>query len=1005
MLLRPSAGRQMAEEQGPLQLVLRELQELKEENAHLRRDMGFGIRRLEQQVSGVEREVQRSKPSLASATNQRLDAMLHGASGHRQAQAWGADTLSDTHRSSSRESELSVILRQLSTSCGRPGARAIAEAAESEDGPLLKKSMSAASVERKHSVSSHAIPESGLSHTGRRMSTEKERRGTNTSTFFRDNFGAAERDPDRPLDGDEDGDDEGPKGCWEASKAIVTTPIHPLSPFRTRWDLFVLLLLMYVCITAPVIVCFDVEIVAGEHNIWYFEQFVTIMFVIDIIFNLNTSYIRADDELVTSRGQIAWNYAKTWLIIDAVAVIPYELLTPNQEVEAAQLAKGLRLAKFTRILRVLRVVKLLRILKVPALLRRIEGVTGRGALRSVLVMGGAILICHLAACGFFYAALIKMQDNLDKQVIFREANNLTPIDELTREEQDEIGASLWEETWVMSSGLAGAEHSTSSRYITALYWSMSTLTTVGYGDVTPANNAEKLVSMIAMVLGVTIFAYFMGSSASMIAAMNSGETMVTRKLSQMDEFLRQRRVPQELTEKIRKFYNLAVQHQVVEDDHMVNQLSLPLKTELLLFLYRGTLERGQDPQFITSLVAKLRMEYYAEGDIVVQEGDLGSIMYFVVSGVLEARQYNFDVRPAVPDQLLLLLRPDTRDCVPPMKSKFADSSAATPSFVKRLKDVKKRFRKTKVSQQEEAEQEYSQIPQQWKFFSNVRDLRLEFSSIGRLHMGEHFGEYSCLLGHPRTSTVVSLDFSELYSLSRDDLMEVYRQWPELHKEFLELVKQFQEITGVAPDSPSRSSEDVSVPAPDAQQRRSLQMERELFGPGTRRNSTTREISAAVATYHESSADISQDNFSVDSSEESQRTKGQKGMKKAVKLMMNMQQFDKLSTNPVFKLLNSGHDLKGMLKKSESSVHRAGSSVHAPSGDLPPLQEELMSSRPRAKSMFENEHLEDAAMKGKPSLHKSISTANTQQHEFDPESPPLPARYPEARDPHVVPGEP
>lgn len=53
--------------------------------------------------------------------------------------------------------------------------------------------------------------------------------------------------------------------------------------------------------------------------------------------------------------------------------------------------------------------------------------------------------------------------------------------------------------------------------------------------------------------------------------------------------------------------------------------------------------------------------------------------------------------------------------------------------------------------------------------------------------------------------------------------------------------------------------------------------------------------------------------SVDSSEESQRTKGQRGMKKAVKLMMNMQQFDKLSTNPVFKLLNSGHDLKGMVR--------------------------------------------------------------------------------------------
>eukprot|EP00951_Prasinocladus_malaysianus_P030463 scaffold287130_cov36-Prasinocladus_malaysianus.AAC.1 len=50
--------------------------------------------------------------------------------------------------------------------------------------------------------------------------------------------------------------------------------------------------------------------------------------------------------------------------------------------------------------------------------------------------------------------------------------------------------------------------------------------------------------------------------------------------------------------------------------------------------------QGQDPQFITSLVSRLRMEYYAEGDIVVQEGDLGNVMYFVVSGYLEARQYN-----------------------------------------------------------------------------------------------------------------------------------------------------------------------------------------------------------------------------------------------------------------------------------------------------------------------------------------------------------------------------
>lgn len=63
--------------------------------------------------------------------------------------------------------------------------------------------------------------------------------------------------------------------------------------------------------------------------------------------------------------------------------------------------------------------------------------------------------------------------------------------------------------------------------------------------------------------------------------------------------------------------------------------------------------------------------------------------------------------------------------------------------------------------------------------------------VSTLNEGDHFGEYSCLLGHPRSSTMVAMEFSELYSLSREDLMEVYRQWPELHAQFLELGKGWQ----------------------------------------------------------------------------------------------------------------------------------------------------------------------------------------------------------------------
>lgn len=41
--------------------------------------------------------------------------------------------------------------------------------------------------------------------------------------------------------------------------------------------------------------------------------------------------------------------------------------------------------------------------------------------------------------------------------------------------------------------------STYEQYVSALYWALSTVTTVGYGDITPVSAAGKITSMIGMV--------------------------------------------------------------------------------------------------------------------------------------------------------------------------------------------------------------------------------------------------------------------------------------------------------------------------------------------------------------------------------------------------------------------------------------------------------------------------------------------------------------------------
>lgn len=59
----------------------------------------------------------------------------------------------------------------------------------------------------------------------------------------------------------------------------------------------------------------------------------------------------------------------------------------------------------------------------------------------------------------------------------------------------------------------------------ALWWSLVTLSTVGYGDITPATTAGHIVAACIIVAGVGVFGYFAGFMASVLVEAEENQTL------------------------------------------------------------------------------------------------------------------------------------------------------------------------------------------------------------------------------------------------------------------------------------------------------------------------------------------------------------------------------------------------------------------------------------------------------------------------------------------------
>jgi hypothetical protein len=75
-------------------------------------------------------------------------------------------------------------------------------------------------------------------------------------------------------------------------------------------------------------------------------------------------------------------------------------------------------------------------------------------------------------------------------------------------------------------------------YIYAMYWSISTLTSVGYGDLHAQNSAEMVFEIFYMFFNLGLSAYLIGNMTNLVVHMTSQTQRFVRKILKLRKYAR-----------------------------------------------------------------------------------------------------------------------------------------------------------------------------------------------------------------------------------------------------------------------------------------------------------------------------------------------------------------------------------------------------------------------------------------------------------------------------------
>ena len=362
--------------------------------------------------------------------------------------------------------------------------------------------------------------------------------------------------------------------------------INPNSWFKTTWDICVIVTAAFAALDIPIRLALSYPY---EGIFLKIDIFITTVFSLDILLAFFTP-VNKNNRYITSYDKIAKHYFRKKFIFDLLATIPFDLCIRQIFDDETTI-----LSSIVPYLRFLRLIKVFYLVRITYLMKKWNylHLFNPSAVRLCFLAFWILMLYHWIACGWLLIYHENVPDNRY------------------------------------------------SHYVQALYWTMLTVTTVGYGDITPQTDIQRVYTMAVMIIGVGMYGYIIGNMAGLISNLDVSHTNYLKKIENLNMFYRIHRIPTPLRKKVANYYSRLRESKLDYDVNIIlNELPQSIRKELLVYLNQDVVKKvplfkNAGPRLITEITAVLSSCFYAPNEVIVVKGEAGRSMYFIGKGTVD----------------------------------------------------------------------------------------------------------------------------------------------------------------------------------------------------------------------------------------------------------------------------------------------------------------------------------------------------------------------------------